>query len=100
MVLFFLRAGVESTRELVRGELRSLRTAALPAFAALRGMIAPVVVYLACAGRNGHASGWAVPIATDVAFALGVLALAGPRVPAHVKLFLLAPAIADDGGAF
>jgi len=98
MVLFFLSAGVEIKRELVRGELRSAKAAALPAIAALGGMVAPIVIFVAIAAGGGAFEGWAVPVATDVAFALGILALAGPRVPAHLKLFLLTLAIADDVG--
>lgn len=96
MVLFFLGAGVEIKRELVRGELRSPRAAALPALGALGGMLAPIGIYLLCA--RDAPQGWAVPVATDAAFALGVLALAGRGVPVHVKLFLLTLAIADDVG--
>ncbi len=98
MVLFFLRAGVEIKRELVRGELRSPRAAALPALAALGGMLGPILIYLAIATDPADRGGWAIPVATDAAFALGVLALAGPRVPVHAKLFLLTLAVADDVG--
>ncbi|MCA8971364.1 MAG: Na+/H+ antiporter NhaA [Planctomycetes bacterium] len=99
MTLFFLGAGVEIKRELVRGELRSPKAAALPVLAALGGMVTPIAIYLFGAmSFEGNRDGWAVPVATDVAFALGVLALAGPRVPVHLKLFLLTLAIADDVG--
>lgn len=99
MTLFFLGAGVEIKREIVRGELRSAKAAALPVLAATGGMLVPILVYcLSAVATRSSFDGWAVPVATDVAFALGVLALAGPRVPVHLKLFLLTLAIADDVG--
>ncbi|MCP5029496.1 MAG: Na+/H+ antiporter NhaA [Actinomycetia bacterium] len=98
MALFFLAAGVEIKRELVLGELRTIRAAALPAMGALGGMLAPIVIYLAITVGTSGTEGWAVPVATDAAFAVGVLALAGPLVPVHLKLFLLTLAIADDVG--
>lgn len=99
MAVFFLVVGVEVKRELVAGELRRWRTAALPAFAALGGMVVPAAIFLA-GNRDGEASrGWGVPTATDVAFAVGALALLGPRVPSSLKVFLLSLAIVDDIGA-
>lgn len=98
MTLFFLGAGVEIKREMVRGELRSPKAAALPALGALGGMLVPIGIYVLFASGSESYDGWAVPVATDVAFALGVLALAGPRIPVHIKLFLLTLAIADDVG--
>ncbi len=99
MALFFFVIGLEIKRELVHGELRSPRTAALPALAALGGMIVPALLYLSVnAGRPG-ASGWGIPMATDIAFAVGVVALLGSRVPPSLKLFLLTLAIVDDIGA-
>ncbi len=98
MALFFLGAGVEIKREVVRGELRNRRAAALPALGALGGMLAPIGIYLLFTAGTAATEGWAVPVATDAAFAVGVLALAGPRIPAHLKLFLLTLAIADDVG--
>jgi len=99
MALFFFVVGLEIKRELVVGELRFPRTAALPAMAALGGMAVPAVLYLAVnAGRPG-ADGWGIPMATDIAFAVGVVALLGPRVPSALRLFLLTLAIVDDIGA-
>ena len=99
MALFFLVVGLEVKRELVAGDLRDPRVAALPALGALGGMVVPAGIYLAFnAGAEGS-SGWGIPMATDIAFALGVLALLGPRIPSALKLFLLTLAIVDDIGA-
>lgn len=97
MSVFFFVVGMEIKRELVRGELRDRRAALLPVVAAVGGMAGAAVVYLAIAGTSAP-RGWAVPMATDIALVLGVLALLGPRVPSGLKLFLLALAIADDVG--
>lgn len=99
MTLFFFIVGLEIKRELVEGELRDPKRAALPAIAALGGMVVPAAIYFAVnAGSNG-ARGWGIPMATDIAMALGALAILGRHLhPAH-KLFLLALAIVDDVGA-
>ena len=101
MAIFFFVVGLEIKRELVVGELNDIRRAALPAVAALGGMVAPALIYLAFAsGAGGEAAqGWGIPMATDIAFSVGVISLLGTRVSVGAKLFLLALAIADDIGA-
>ncbi|MDQ4096122.1 MAG: Na+/H+ antiporter NhaA, partial [Actinomycetota bacterium] len=99
MTLFFFLIGLEIKRELVSGELREPRVAAVPALAALGGMIVPALLFLVVAGDGEARSGWAIAMATDIAFALGVLAVLGPRVPQGLKVFLLTLAIVDDIGA-
>jgi NhaA family Na+:H+ antiporter len=96
MAIFFFVVGLEIKRELVTGELRERRAAALPAIAAVGGVAAPALVFLAVTAGGEEASGWAIPAATDIAFAVGVLALLGDRVSSGVKLFLLTIAIVDD----
>jgi NhaA family Na+:H+ antiporter len=99
MVVFFFVVGLEIKRELIIGELSSPRKAALPAAAALGGMLAPAAIYLIVnVGRAGQ-SGWGIPMATDIAFTIGVLALLGKAVPLPLKVFLTALAIVDDIGA-
>jgi NhaA family Na+:H+ antiporter len=101
MAIFFFVVGLEIKRELVVGELREPRAAALPVVAALGGMLVPALIYLAIAAPAGPEAeaGWAIPMATDIAFAIGVVALLGSRVPPGGKMFILALAIADDLGA-
>jgi NhaA family Na+:H+ antiporter len=96
MAVFFFVVGLEIKRELVCGELQDRRAAALPVVAALGGVALPAAVFAAITAGSSFSSGWAIPAATDIAFAIGVLALLGDRVPAALKLFLLTVAIVDD----
>ena len=98
MTVFFLVVGLEIKRELTDGHLATKRAALLPAAAAIGGMVVPALVYLAIAGSTAP-RGWAIPMATDIALAVGVLAVAGRRVPASMRAFLLGLAIVDDIGA-
>jgi NhaA family Na+:H+ antiporter len=99
MVIFFFVVGLEIRREVHEGELSEWRRAALPAAAALGGMLAPAGLYLAFARAPELRSGWGVPMATDIAFAVGILTLLGKRVPAALRVLLLALAVIDDLGA-
>jgi NhaA family Na+:H+ antiporter len=99
MSVFFFVVGLEIKRELVCGELRDRRAAALPVIAAVGGMVVPAVLFRLVAGGGPAARGWGIPMATDIAFAVGVLALLGSRVPRGLKVFLLTLAIVDDIGA-
>ncbi|MEZ5956793.1 MAG: Na+/H+ antiporter NhaA [Hyphomonadaceae bacterium] len=100
MVIFFLYVGLELKRETVEGPFKNPREAALPLFGAVGGMIAPALIYVALnVHEPAYLRGWAIPAATDIAFAIGILSLLGPRVPGGLRLFLLALAIIDDLGA-
>jgi len=99
MAVFFFVDALEIKRELVSGELRDRRAAAMPALAALGGMVLPAVVFTAVTAGGPGIHGWAVPMATDIAFAVGVLALVGRGLPTGVRVFLLSLAIVDDLGA-
>jgi NhaA family Na+:H+ antiporter len=98
MAVFFFFVGLELKRELMEGELSTRNAATLPIAAAAGGMVMPALIYLLFAGAE-YPTGWAIPAATDIAFALGILSLLGPRVPAALKAFLLAVAVVDDLGA-
>jgi NhaA family Na+:H+ antiporter len=100
MVVFFLMVGLEIKREIVHGELSSPKQAVLPIMAALGGMIVPAILFVAINARSPeNMSGWAIPMATDIAFSLGILSILGRRVPLTLKIFLTALAIIDDLGA-
>ncbi|GGI25193.1 Na(+)/H(+) antiporter NhaA [Pedobacter mendelii] len=99
MAIFFLLVGLEIKRELVEGELSSIKSAALPVIAALGGMLVPALIYT-CFNNNAEtAGGWGIPMATDIAFALAIIAMLGKSVPTSLKIFLAALAIVDDLGA-
>jgi NhaA family Na+:H+ antiporter len=99
MAVFFFVVGLEIKRELVTGMLRNRRDAALPAVAALGGMIVPALIYYAFNAGTSASQGWGIPMATDIAFAVGVVSLLGSRVPRGLRVFLLSLAIVDDIGA-
>lgn len=99
MALFFFLVGLEIKREILTGELASMRRAALPIAGAIGGMIVPAALYALFNANGAGARGWGIPMATDIAFALGIVALLGPRVPAALRVFLAAVAIVDDIGA-
>jgi NhaA family Na+:H+ antiporter len=98
MALFFLLAGLEIKRQLFLGELRNPRAAALPAMAALGGMVMPALIYVAINRGHPGADGWGIPVATDIAFAIGVVTLVGRRVPLGARIFVLTLAVVDDVG--
>ncbi len=99
MVLFFFVVGLEIKRELVTGELNTKRAASLPAAAAIGGMVVPALIYFAFNQSGDATAGWGIPMATDIAFAVGVVSLLGTRVSTSLKIFLLTLAIVDDIGA-
>ena len=99
MAIFFFVVGLEIKRELVTGDLRERKAASLPVIAALGGMIFPALIYVSFNGAGEASQGWGIPMATDIAFSVGVVSLLGRRVPVGARLFLLAVAIVDDIGA-
>ncbi len=99
MVIFFFTVGLEIKREVVNGQLSSMRKAILPVVAAAGGMVAPALIFLLFNHGTLAANGWGIPTATDIAFAVGILSMLGDRVPVSLKIFLTALAIADDLGA-
>ncbi|MDP1843648.1 MAG: Na+/H+ antiporter NhaA [Sediminibacterium sp.] len=99
MAVFFFLAGMEIKRELVEGELSSIKQSALPVVAAIGGMIVPAILYIQLNKGTNYMHGWAVPMATDIAFTLGVASLLGKRIPISLKIFITALAIIDDLGA-
>jgi NhaA family Na+:H+ antiporter len=98
MAFFFLLAGMEIKRELLVGELSDIKKAMLPIFAAFGGMLVPAVLYIAWCGGTIYSRGWGIPMATDIAFSLGVLSLLGKKAPLSLRIFLMALAIIDDLG--
>jgi len=96
MAIFFLLVGLEIKREIIEGELSSARKAALPVLAAVGGVLVPAIIYISFNANSQTAGGWGIPMATDIAFALGILSLLGNRVPTGLKIFLAALAIVDD----
>jgi Na+:H+ antiporter, NhaA family len=99
MAVYFFVAGLEVKRELTAGQLRSPRRAAFPVAAAIGGMLVPALIYAACNPSGPGSNGWGIPMATDIAFALGVLAVVGRGLPSQVRVFLLSLAIVDDVGS-
>jgi NhaA family Na+:H+ antiporter len=99
MVLFFLTVTLEIKREFVHGVLSQFRTGAIPVLAAVGGMVAPVIIFLSITAGTPAAGGWAIPMATDIAFAVGAIALLGDRVPRPLKIILLTYAVVDDIGS-
>jgi NhaA family Na+:H+ antiporter len=99
MAIFFLFAGMEIKRELLNGELKGFKKALLPFGAALGGMVVPALIFISLNIESGFVHGWGIPTATDIAFSLGIASLFGKRVPASLKIFLMALAIIDDLGA-
>ncbi|WP_379554414.1 Na+/H+ antiporter NhaA [Qipengyuania sp. DGS5-3] len=99
MAVFFFVVGLEVKRELIAGQLADAKSRRLPLVAAIAGMAVPALVFMAVSGGGEYARGWAIPAATDIAFAMGVLGILGNRVPGSLRIFLLTVAIVDDIGA-
>lgn len=99
MAIFFLLVGLEIKRELVEGELSSFKSASLPIFAAIGGMLVPALIFAFFNHGTEYHNGWGIPMATDIAFSLAIISMLGKRVPASIKIFLTALAIVDDLGA-
>ncbi len=99
MTFFFFLVGMEIKRELTIGELASVKKSLLPVLGALGGMVVPAIIFTIFNGHTSFRHGWGIPMATDIAFSLGVLSLLGKRVPVQLKIFLMALAIIDDLGA-
>ncbi len=99
MAIFFLVAGMELKREIMVGELATLKKASMPLMAALGGMIVPALIFLSFNAGSSNSQGWGISMATDIAYSLGIIGLLGKRIPAQLKVFLVALAIADDLGA-
>lgn len=99
MAIFFWLVGMEIKRELVSGELSNIKQAILPVAGALGGMIAPAIIFILCTKGTNYLQGWAIPTATDIAFAIGLAGLLGKRFPTSLKIFITALAIIDDLGA-
>ena len=99
MTVFFLLVGLEIKREVIEGELSTIKSASLPLFAAIGGMIVPAIIYFIFNHNTPYAKGWAIPMATDIAFSLAIVGMLGKSIPPSVKIFLAALAIVDDLGA-
>ncbi|RTL56273.1 MAG: Na+/H+ antiporter NhaA [Sphingobacteriales bacterium] len=99
MAIFFFLVGMEIKREMISGELSSLKKSLLPVLAAFGGMVVPALIFIFFNGKTNYSHGWGIPMATDIAFSLGVASLLGKRVPLGLKVFLTALAIIDDLGA-
>lgn len=99
MAIFFLLVGLEIKREIVEGELSNFKSASLPVVAALGGMLVPALIFFLFNSETDYAKGWAIPMATDIAFSLAIISMLGKRVPLSLKIFLAALAIVDDLGA-
>jgi NhaA family Na+:H+ antiporter len=99
MAIFFLLVGLEIKREIIEGELSTFKSASLPIFAALGGMVVPSLIFFLFNKGTSYANGWAIPMATDIAFSLAIISMLGRKVPMSLKIFLAALAIVDDLGA-